>query len=94
MEISEERLNELIDKRITERSDQRRQGYPVVRQFKEDVKEWCMGHSSKSRNWASIQGAIYMSIKLRLDISNIANLMDDQVPAARDVFEGYKQLVS
>jgi DNA phosphorothioation-dependent restriction protein DptG len=70
---------------------------PEVRKFKQEVENWLRDsfpsdNDRQGRN--SNRNGLYAVLRTRLDLNNIQNLRDEQIPEARQIFDEYKHLLS
>lgn len=68
---------------------------PAVQGFKQSIQDWLdksfAKDDYKARN--SNKNALYVVLRTKLELGNIQNLTDAQVPEARELFDRYKQLL-
>jgi DNA phosphorothioation-dependent restriction protein DptG len=70
---------------------------PEVRKFKQDIENWLRDsfpNDSDRQGRNSNRSGLYAVLRTRLDLSNIQNLRDGQIPEARQIFDEYKHLLS
>jgi hypothetical protein len=66
---------------------------PEAKAFRDEVKAWSRGINATAHFSASFVDGYNLLLRYRLQLKNVANLKDEQVPEARELFEQYKQLI-
>lgn len=92
MEVTEEQLDRLIEKKLNER---RSHASPAVLEFKEEIKNWAKEQSnntqvSYSAALNTINGVIRMKLK---NIRSMSGLSDSDLPAAKQAMKELRQLL-
>lgn len=93
---TEEQLNRLIDERVAQQLDIVKRpkvgaGWLALRK---EIDEYCQReqHAWRGRAYSYVQNAIYAPIKYALRLSRIDEIADEQIPAARQIFETIKDV--
>ncbi|MCD2257394.1 hypothetical protein FHQ08_11925 [Lactobacillus sp. CC-MHH1034] len=92
MEVTEEQLDRLIEKKLNER---RNHASPAVLEFKEEIKNWAKEQSnntqvSYSAALNTINGVIRMKLK---NIRSMSGLSDSDLPVAKQAMKELRQLL-
>lgn len=91
----EERIREIAQTVYEDQKSSRTT--PEVRKFKQDVENWlhdCFPSDNDRQGRNSNRNGLYAVLRTRLDLNNIQNLRDEQIPEARQIFDEYKHLLS
>lgn len=65
---------------------------PEARMFRAEVKEWSRTMNNTGHVSASLADGFNTVLRYNFNMRNVMKLADNQVPAARELFEKYKQL--
>lgn len=97
MEITEEQLEALIDKKLQEKGVKPNRPFNSEwRKLKQEINDYSNNVSEKNKfakhAW-TFSEAFNVMIRFHLDIKSVTQITEEQAPEARKLFEQLKQLI-